>query len=67
MKNIQESIGKLIDTDVGDSGAKAATKSVNFEISTFAQLDKSGEEEGAGEAADHTLSVDDLVIDLNQG
>ena len=40
-------------------------KSVTFEISTCAQLDKSVEEEGAEEAADDTLSVDDLVIDLN--
>ena len=39
VKNIQESISKLIDTDVGDSGAKAAMKSVTFEISTCAQLD----------------------------
>ena len=67
MKNIQESISKLIDTDVGDSGAKAAMKSVTLEISTCAQLDKSVKEEGAGEAADDTLSVDSLVIDLNQG
>ena len=67
VKNIQKSISKLKDTDVGDSGAKAATKSVTFETSTCAQLDKSVEEEGAGEAADDTLSVDDLVIDLNHG
>ena len=67
VKNIQESISKLIDTDVGDSGAKAAMKSVTFDISTCAQLDKSVEEQGAGEAADDTSSVDDLVIDLNQG
>ena len=67
VKNIQESISKLIDTDDGDSGAKAAMKSVTFDISTCAQLDKSVEEEGAGEAADDTSSVDDLVIDLNQG
>ena len=67
VKNIQESISKSIDTDVGDSGAKAATKSVTLEISTCAQLDKSVKEEGAGEAADDTLSVDDLVIYLNQG
>ena len=59
VKNIQESISKLIDTYVGDSGAKAAMKSVTFDISTYTQLDKSVEEEGAGE--------DDLVIDLNQG
>ena len=67
VKNIQESINKLIDTDVGDSGAKAPMKSVTFDISTCAQLDKSVKEEGAGEAADDTSSVDDLVIDLNQG
>ena len=67
MKNIQESISKLIDTDVGDSGAKPPMKSVTFDISTCAQLNKSVEEEGAGEAADDTSSVDDLVIDLNQG
>ena len=67
VKNIQESISKLIDTDVADSGAKAATKSVTFEISICAQLDKSVEEEGAGEAADDTLLVDDLVIELSQG
>ena len=30
-------------------------------------MDKSIKEEGAGEAADGTLSVDDIVIDLNQG
>ena len=64
---MQESISKLIDPDVRDSGTKAAMKSVTFEISTYAQLDKSVEKERAGEAADDTLSVDDLVIDLNQG
>ena len=42
-------------------------KSVTFEISTCAHLDKSVEEEGAGEAVDDTSSVEDLVIDLNQG
>ena len=42
-------------------------KSVTFEISTCAQLDKSVKEEGAGEAIDDALSVGDLVIDLSQG
>ena len=42
-----------------DSGAKGTKKSVTFEISTYAQLDKSVNE-GLG---DDTLSVNDLVID----
>ena len=56
MKNIQQDISKLIETD---SGAKGAKKSVSFKISTCAQLDRSVEEE----IADDTVSVHSHVID----
>ena len=59
LKNIRNDISKLIEKDVEDSGAKGTKKSVTFEISTCAQLDKSVNE-GLG---DDTLSVNDLVID----
>ena len=61
LKNIQEDISKLIDVD--NSNSKAVKKSVSFEISTCAQLDKSAEEEAGETVGDDTLSVNDLVID----
>ena len=61
LKNIQEDISKLINVD--NSNSKAVKKSVSFEISTCAQLDKSAEEEAGETVEDDTLSVNDLVID----
>ena len=60
LKNIQEDISKLI--DVENSNSKATKKSVSFEISTCAQLDKSAEEEAVETAGDDILSVNDFVI-----
>ena len=59
LKNIQEDTSKLIDLD--NSNSKAVKKSVSFEISTCAQLDKSAEEKAGETVGDE--SVNDLVID----
>ena len=67
IKNIQDEIGKLIETDVEDSSAKGAKKSVSFEMSTCAQLDTSVEEEAVETAGDDSLSVNDLVINDSRG
>ena len=59
VRNIQSDISKLIEKDVTDSGAKGTKKSVSFEITIHAQLDKSVKESLGYD----TESVNDLVID----
>ena len=40
IKYLQDGISKFIETDIADSGAKGAKKSVSFEMCTCVQLDR---------------------------